>query len=268
VAVARLIHNRSDLPPGFGGWALGRRVLLLMSRQGTATQEALVPLMTLRASGVEVVIGSDTAGPVAFDGPCNVLAWFERLWSPVHRYRCELERDGLDATAVDPADHAWLDRFDAVLVPGGHGPDYAAFIQSAFVPQVLHHVHAGDRIVALQCHSVYAAVVPGAGGEPPLGSGRQVTCWPRAYEAALGALPWVGRHFRPLGTPVQDLVAAVTGRVHVAANPRRMPHVVIDGPLVTSWGPWSGDLMAQAIVALIETRARDPRPSDPHHHAA
>jgi putative intracellular protease/amidase len=267
--MARLIYGADDVPAVELRATRRRKVLLLMSRRGTATHEALVPLMELTAAGVNVVIGSDEAGEVEFDWACNLLASVERLWSPVHDLRLELGRDALRAHKVDVSNFDWLDRFDAVLVPGGHGSTYGAFIMSDFVQRVVRAFVDTDKLVALQCHSVVAAALNGPRGEMPVGFGRQVTCWPASVERVLGRLPLVGRHFLPLGKLTQELVAPVAGRMHVAANPRRMPHVVVDGPLVTSWGPWSGRLMAQTLLAMIETRARHARPFElEQHHAA
>ena len=255
--MAKLIRAAADVPVVDRRDAQPRKVLLLLSRRGTATQEAVMPLAELRALGAEVIIGSSDAGDIVFDGPCNLLASLERLWSPVHRLHRDLQRQGLRAERVDPRDTEWLGRFDAVLIPGGHGPHYAEFIRSAFAQDVIRAFVKGGRLVALQCHSVFAATVKGPNGEAPIGAGRQVTCWPAAYERVLGSLPGIGRHFRPLGTLVQDLVAPVAAGVHAGANPWRMPHVVVDGPLVTSWGPWSGTLMGRALAAMIDARARD-----------
>jgi putative intracellular protease/amidase len=267
--MARLIYGPDDVPAVELRSTRRRKVLLLMSRRGTATQEALVPLMELTAAGVSVMIGSDDAGDVEFDWACNLLASVERLWSPVHDMRLELGRAALRAHKVDVSNLEWLDRFDAVLVPGGHGPEYGTFIMSDFVQQVVRAFVDSDKLVALQCHSVVAAALDGPQGEVPFGFGRQVTCWPASVERMLGRLPFVGRHFLPLGKLTEELVAPVTGRVHVAANPRRMPHVVVDGPLVTSWGPWSGRLVAQTLLAMIETRTRHARPFElERHHAA
>jgi putative intracellular protease/amidase len=266
--MARLIHTSDDVPAVELRAPRRRKVLLLMSRRGTATHEALVPLAELTTAGVSVVVGSDEAGDVEFDWACNLLASAERLWSPVHDLRVELGRE-LRAHEVDVSDLDWLDRFDAVLIPGGHGREYGAFITSSFVQQVVRAFAGRDKLVALQCHSVVAAALDGPRGETPVGFGRQVTCWPASVERMLGRLPFVGRHFLPLGKLTEELVAPVTGRMHVAANPRRMPHVVVDGPLVTSWGPWSGRLMAQTLLAMIEIKARNARSFEPeHHHAA
>lgn len=255
--MARLIYRASDVPAIDASRATPPKVLLLLSRRGTATQEALLPLVELQRLGIEVVIGSDTAGAIAFDGPCNLLASIERLWSPVHSLHRRLQREGLRAEAVNAADPAWFDQFDAVLIPGGHGPHFGAFILGPFARAVVRAFVNRGRLVALQCHSVVAAALDGPNGELPIGYGRQVTCWPNAYERVLGSLPIVGRHFLPLGKRTQDLVQPITGRVHVSANPARMPHVVVDGPLITSWGPWSGVLMGRTLAAMIDARARD-----------
>ena len=266
--MARLIYSAADLPADWSRGAQGRRVLVLMSQRGTATQEAVVPLIGFEDAGVEVVVGSDRAGEVRFDGPCELLAAMERFWSPVYRYRRILRDRGLRTRAVDP-DPVWLSHFDAVLIPGGHGAAYGAFARSSLVRTVVHAFAATQRVVALQCHSVIAATLTGPGGEAPIAAGREVTCWPAAWERVLAASPVFGRHFLPLGELTQDAVAAVAVRVHAGANPFRVPHVAIDGHLVTSWGPWSASLLTRTVVALIGSHAAAVVPTPPgSFHAA
>lgn len=246
---AHLIWGANDLPAGFSGLGAGRKVLLMLSRRGTNTHEALVPLFRLEAAGAEVVIGSDRSGDVQLDPLCNALATVESPWSPVFHMLRRTHRRRLRAMEVSDAS---AERFDAVIVPGGHGRAFGAFATGDRLRAIIHAFAAHRRIIGVQCHAVVAAALAGPEGQAPIAAGREVTCWPRSLERVLTLPPIAGRYLRPLGPFVEDLVAPVAARLHTHVLPWRMPHVVIDDRLVTSWGPWSAELFTQAVMRQME----------------
>lgn len=242
---------------------MNRTVLMLLARRGHAVQETLPVIDALRAAGIAVVPGTESGGDVRFDPLCIALAFGESLWAPSWRlHRAALKRGEL-SSVPRPGAHVkdWVDRFDAIVVPGGHGSVYGAFATGPVVADAIHRFAAAGKPVGLICHSVGAAAYLGPDGQAPLAEGRRVTCWPRAMERALSSLPWAGAYFLPFGRPVQDLLEEVSPRVECSALPWRMPHVVVDGPLVTAWGPWSGAAFAGALSRELahgqSTRLRD-----------
>jgi putative intracellular protease/amidase len=256
--VAELLYRTSYLAPVTGREIRGARVLMMVARRGTATHEVMVPLNALLRAGASVVFGSDTAGEVRCDPVCDALAAVERLFTPSPRYRDALCPRTLIAERVASDDLSIFDRFDAVVVPGGHGRVFGDFLKSALVRDVVHSFASSGRLVALECHSVFAGAVAGARGEAPLAHGREVTCWPGAYERVLGVWPFLGRYFKPVGRYVEDVVSPVAAAVHTDALPWRMPHVVVDGNLITSWGPWSAEPFARAIVRAVASAQAHP----------
>jgi putative intracellular protease/amidase len=233
-------------------------VLVLLSRRGHAVQETLPVVDELKRLGIDVALGTESGGDVQFDPVCNALALGEIAWSPSWRLLREAQRSGALRNVERPAGSIadWVKRFDAIVIPGGHGRVFGSFVRSATVSEAIHAFAAAQKPVGLVCHAVAAASFPGPSGEAPLGSGREVTCWPRAMERVLGALPFIGRYFIPFGTYAQDLVETVTTRVRCSALPWRMPHAVVDGGLVTAWGPWSGPPFARALAGRLEVSIR------------
>jgi putative intracellular protease/amidase len=67
----------------------------------------------------------------------------------------------------------------------------------------------------------------------------------------LGALPLLGRYFKPFGDTVQALIEREDVEVCCDALPWRMPLAVIDGNVVTGWGPWTAAAFGRALLARL-----------------
>lgn len=230
-----------------------KSVLVLVAGRGHAVQETLPVIDELQRAGVEVVLGTEAGDDVRFCPVCNALALAESLWAPSWRLLRRARRNGTLTNVPRPegGPDAWATRFDALVVPGGHGRIYGAFASGRTVVEAIHAFHDAGKPVGLVCHSVAAAALPGPRGQRPLAEGKHVTCWPRSLERTFGALPIVGRYFVPFGTYVQTMAERVTSSVECATPPWRTPHAVVDGLLVTSWGPWSGVPFARALVQRL-----------------
>ena len=231
---------------------------MLLSRRGHAVQETLPVVDELKRLGITVALGTESGGDVKFDPVCNAMALGEIAWSRSWRLLREAERSGALRNVERPAGLVaeWPNRYDAIVIPGGHGEVFASFVRSATVIAAIHAFAAAKKPVGLVCHAVAAASFRGPAGETPLAAGREVTCWPRAMERLLGGAPYVGSYFRPFGTYAQDMVETVTSRVRCSLLPWRMPHAVVDDRLVTAWGPWSGPAFARALAGRLEVDVR------------
>jgi len=234
------------------------RVLILLARRGHAVQETLPVIDELKRLGIDVALGTESGGDVLFDPVCNWMAIGEIAWSPSWRLLRDARRSGVFANVERPGGSIaeWVTRFDAIVIPGGHGEVYGTFVRSATVTAAIHAFAAAHKPVGLVCHAVAAASFRGPFGEEPLGAGREVTCWPRAMERMLGALPVIGPYFVPFGTYAQDMVETVTSRVRCSLLPWRMPLAMVDHDLVTAWGPWSGPAFARALAGRLEVGTR------------
>lgn len=135
---------------------------------------------------------------------------------------------------VDPA------AFDAVFIPGGHGPmeDLAV---DATVGRLLVAM-LEDRIVASVCHgpaSFLSALHPDGRS---LFAGRRLTAFTDAEETAVGLAanaPWL------LESRLREAGATFE------AGPLWAPYVVVDGNLITGQNPASAEQAALALAAML-----------------
>jgi putative intracellular protease/amidase len=251
-----LIRSVADLPAPPPAGVAGKRVLMLVAPAGHCVHEVVRPMVALQRAGVHVDLASSIAGPIAFEWTGTWMAFAAAPWSDT-RQLARLARDaGLFDRVRAVASLGPLDHYDAVILPGGHGQTFAAFVLGALVGDVLHQFAGSGRVTALICHGVAAAGLPGGGGEPPLAAGRHVTAWPRAFERPMAAIPFLGEFLAPLGRLTQDYVEPIAAAVHCSGRPWGMPHAVIDGTLVTGWGPWSADCVARAVLTAIAGRCQ------------
>jgi putative intracellular protease/amidase len=246
-----LIRNVTQLPAPSPASVSGKRVLMMVAPSGHCVHEVVRPIVALRRAGVQVDLASPVSGPIEFEWTGTMFAFVGAPWSDTRQLAREARDAGLFDDVRSLASLGSLDDYDAVIVPGGHGPVFAAFILGPLVGDVLHQFAVSGRVTAMLCHAVAAAGLPGAGGEAPLASGRHVTAWPRALEGPMAKLPFLGEFLAPLGRLTQDYVQPVAAAVHCSGLPWRMPHAIIDGTLVTGWGPWSADCVARALLVAI-----------------
>jgi putative intracellular protease/amidase len=253
-----LIWSPEQLPPLDTSSLAGRKVLFLVPAYGGVPQETLNPVAFLEQLGISVQFASVAGGSVSFDPLCRVLAWLEWLWSPTLGLLRQFERGRRLEQLVSLRDleqggklAEWLLSFDAVLVPGGHGQGLANFLNDPTIVNTVSLMAEAGKVVGIECHSVILATrVVDASGQS-LTDRFECVCWPAALERPLSWLPFLGRYLSPLGRPVEHLVRAAGGKVHRAFWPWNMPHAVIHGLLVTSWGPWSTRAFAAAVALRL-----------------
>jgi putative intracellular protease/amidase len=137
---------------------------------------------------------------------------------------------------IDPA------RFDAVLIPGGHGPMQDLAVNPD-VARVLAALLPDDsKTVASLCHGPAAFLPVGDENGDWLFKGRQVTAFTNEEENQAGLdanAPWL----------VEDRLRSA-GAIF-AGGPAWQSHVVTDGNLITGQNPASGEAVAKAILARL-----------------
>jgi putative intracellular protease/amidase len=137
------------------------------------------------------------------------------------------------------------DDFDAVFVPGGHGPMQDLAVD-ANVGNVLRSALANDRqVVASLCHGP-ASFLAAGDTQGWAFKGRKMTAFTNEEETQVGLAanaPWL------LETRLRD-----AGAVFEAEAPWSS-FVVVDGNLVTGQNPVSARAAAEAVLAQIDARA-------------
>ncbi len=239
------------------GRVKGRRVLFLLAAAGQVPQEILIPAEGFEKASIKVAFSSLDGGDICLDPLTIGVAWLEAPWNPTARLLRRFRREGrfsslpsLRAMDTDGTLDRWLGGFDAVVVAGGHGRAYSAFIRDPLVIDTVAGFHAAGRVAGLLCHSPLVAALPGRRG-PGFAAGKAVTCWPRWTETLFGLIPFLGRYMMPFGHPVRTLLEEAGVHVHDPPMPRRPVHAVVDGRLVTGRGPWSTRAFAHAVVLAV-----------------
>jgi putative intracellular protease/amidase len=185
--------------------------------------------------------------------PRRALRMF-RLIRKARRERWLTHTESLRALEARFGARGLVSGFDAVVVPSGQGEGLRTFLTDPLLHEVLLAAALAGKIVALQCQAVAAGALARHADGRPLLEGHAAVCWPGAYESALGALPLVGGYFQPLGRPVQTILEKEGIRVAVGA---RLPHVVVDGNLVTSLGPSSAEALGAVLVDELTLRVAE-----------
>ncbi len=222
------LKDGSDHPTGF--WA----------------EEFLAPYRIFSEAGLDITVATPGGvTPVADDNSLSA-EMNNGGKDKVAELRCQLDdlREILENTAVledvDPAD------FDAVFVPGGHGPmeDLAASLPTGQLLATM----LGDesKVVASVCHGPASFLAATAADGGPLLAGRRITAFTNEEESQAGLAekaPWL----------LEDRLRQ-TGSTFTAGD-AWAPHVVVDGNLVTGQNPASSEEVATSVLDLLGVRA-------------
>lgn len=137
------------------------------------------------------------------------------------------------------------DRFDAVFVPGGHGPMFD-LATDASCQQLIAEFAAAGKIVAAVCHGPAALVgvrLPPGEGEYLL-HGKRVTGFSNEEETQVklaDVMPFL----------LEDRLAEVSGGGFVKADEPWGSKVVVDGNVITGQNPASARRIGEVILEAL-----------------
>lgn len=259
----RLLERPFELSASEAARVRGRRVLLALAHRGHVPQEVLKPMARLEAAGCEVTPACLDADHVQFDFLTTMLAVLEGLWDPTIRLLARASRRGRFRNVPSLRDlertgqlASWLDRFDAVIVPGGHGRVLDEFFHDPIVLATIRHFHRSERAVGLICHATLIAAQADEAGDA-LCRDRVMVSWPRAADRFNRSIPLLGPFLVPYARPVGESLARAGAHVHDGMRHFPRVHAAIDGQLVTARGPWSdGPFVAALLHVLASAPAR------------
>jgi putative intracellular protease/amidase len=135
--------------------------------------------------------------------------------------------------------------YDIVLTVGGHGAVWD-LPYDADLARLLVQTHEAGGVVAAVCHGPAALLGAKLPSGDHLVAGRRVACFTNAEERAVGmtdVVPFL----------LADELAARGAEPD--SVPPFLPHVVVDGRLVTGQNPASTELVAQQAVAVAAADA-------------
>jgi len=158
---------------------------------------------------------------------------------------CAQYLESLSDTLAAPLNlsHVGIDRYDAVVIPGGHGPMEDLHKEPA-MGRLLFAAADADKIIASVCHGPAALVSATDANGQWLFAGRRVTGLSDDEEVEFGTAtnaPWLlAQRLRELGGKYEQ-------------GPNWVSFVVRDGRLISGQNPASSAAVADAVIeALLE----------------
>lgn len=195
------------------------------------------PFELFREAGVEITVASPRGGPA----PVDPRGYPTR--EEIAGVRDALER----LNATERLGRMSADRFDAIFMPGGHGPmfDLAA---DPTVKQLIAAFWDAGKPVGAVCHGPASLLNVALGDGTTLLRGRRVTGFTKG-EDALDAL------FHSMPFSLEEQMAA-EGAIFISQPPRSI-HVETDGRLVTGQNPASAKATAETFLAVVRADGGD-----------
>lgn len=202
---------------------------------GLWLEEFAVPYMAAVAAGIVVTVASPSGGTVPLDPKTEPNDKQQREWAAaLQALRSSVTLDSVKDRS-----------FDAVFIPGGHGPMVDLAHDATLHALLARHDQAG-KLIASVCHGPAALVhAKRASGEPFL-NGRRATGFTNTEERLSGltdVVPFL----------LEDAMKSAGADFHSALLPM-LSHIERDGNLLTGQNPNSSAALAEKLVEALTTR--------------
>lgn len=200
---------------------------------GLWAEEFAVPYMAATAAGIDVVVASPRGGAVPVDAKSAPSDKERQEWAPA---LAALQRSVTLASVQD-------ETFDAVFIPGGHGP-MVDLAHDEILHRLLARHDAAGRLVAAVCHGPAALVHARRADGTPFLQGRRATGFSDTEERLAGLhdkVPFL----------LEDAMKSAGAEYHSALLPM-LSHIEHDGNLLTGQNPRSSDAVAKAMVSALQ----------------
>ena len=207
---------------------------------GLWLEELATPWFVLRDAGHTVALASPKGGQVPVDPaseaePTDAMLRFHADAESMQALAGALPLAGLDGAG-----------YDALFLPGGHGPRWD-FPGNAELARLVSASFTAGRPVAAICHGPVGLVDALAEDGRPLVAGRRLACFTNAEERAVGldaVVPFL------LGDRLRELGA------QLSSAPNFQPPAVRDGLLISGQNPASSAPAAELLRALLAESKR------------
>lgn len=202
---------------------------------GLWLEEFAVPYLAAVEAGIAVTVASPQGGAVPLDPKTEPSDRQREAW----------------AAALQALQHSVTlasvqgETFDAIFIPGGHGPMVDLAHDATLHALVARHDAAG-KVIAAVCHGPAALVHARRADGQPFFSGRRANGFTNA-EGFLARLKDVVPFL------LEDEMKASGADFHAALLPM-LSHVEQDGNLITGQNPHSSEAVAKALVAALPER--------------
>ncbi len=202
---------------------------------GLWLEEFAVPYLAATEAGITVTVASPQGGPVPLDPKTAPTDKQRDTWA---RPLEALRRSVTLASVRD-------ETFDAIFIPGGHGPMVDLAHDATLHALVARH-DANGKVIAAVCHGPAALVHARRADGQPFFQGRRATGFTNAEE-------FLARLKDVVPFLLEDEMKASGADFHSALLPL-LSHVEQDGHLITGQNPNSSEAVAKALVETLLQR--------------
>jgi len=198
---------------------------------GVWLEEFALPYMEFLNSGVEMTIASPKGGAMPVDPRSLPTPEQEQAWQPA----IEAAKQTVKLSEVQSAD------FDAIFLPGGHGP-MLDLPDNPDLQRLLREFDEAGKIISAVCHGPAGLVGTTLTDGTPLVKGKILTSYTYSEEVAANL--------------DKDVPFILENRLHelgaeFIAHANKADHVERDGQLITGQNPNSSASIARAVVAAL-----------------
>ncbi|HZH51549.1 MAG TPA: type 1 glutamine amidotransferase domain-containing protein [Microvirga sp.] len=223
-------------------------------RTGVWLEELATPYYALLDGGAEVMLVSIRGGEIPWDprslpaeageGPGEKPEEQQEVPASVHRFLADekvmqMAQNSPALASVNAAS------FDAVFLPGGHGPMWDAANDDTLA-RIVGSMFDDGKLVAAVCHGPAGLVKAKRQDGRPIVAARRVSAFTNSEEEAVGLTKVV-----PFS--LEDRLKELGGRFE--RGPDWQPFAVQDGNLITGQNPQSSELVAQDVLTALKQRA-------------
>lgn len=203
---------------------------------GLWLEEFAVPYKAFRKAGFDVTVASPKGGAVPLDPKTRPSESEQKKWA-----------DALAALAASQRLADLKDRdFDAIYLPGGHGPMIDLANDATLHALVARH-DAHEKVIGAVCHGPAALAKAVRADGQPFFKGRRVTAFTNTEEKLAGlasVVPFL----------LQDAMAAAGANFRSALVPF-FSHIERDGHLITGQNPNSSAAIGKAMIEALQMTA-------------
>lgn len=223
-------------------------------RTGVWIEELATPYYALLDGGAEVTLVSIKGGAIPWDprslpaeageGPGETPEEQQEVPASVRRFLADEKamaaaRNSPALAGVEPGS------FDAVFLPGGHGPMWDA-ANDETLARIVGTMFDRGKVVGAVCHGPAGLVKAKRQDGRPIVEGRRVSSFTNTEEEAVGltaVVPFL----------LEDRLKELGGRFE--RGPDWQPFAVQDGNLITGQNPQSSELVARRVLASLGPKA-------------
>lgn len=200
-------------------------------KTGVWLEEFAVPFMEFLKNGIELTVASPKGGAMPIDPRTNATEQQEKDWGEA----IEAAKNTVKITEAAEKD------FDALFLPGGHGPMFD-LPDDADLQKLVREFYEAGKIVAAVCHGPCGLVNVKLSDGSPLVKGKTLTSYTYDEEVAadfVKVVPFILEH------------ALEKAGANFITRENKADHIERDGQLITGQNPNSSVSIASAIVAAL-----------------